>query len=392
MMAQDAKEVFKVIRDYLGEDMLSAENPYVPEFVRRALCVPLRMTDRDQEGENDDDEEEDAGEDAVDGWAVATYRFVLHDVAVDMCTASPYDDAHDDELPFELLRTVIYGLDCFERAAYLIDPEALQEHPSSLRVVCLLLNEDRDFPEKQAPIGVENINGGVTMSLHDGDERRVFVYRREHARKVLLHELAHAMGVDAFLTSDAVAADEVLKTESRIGKRLNWSASLERDGRFRIVEALVETVACYWHMMMHVPEHSLSRDLDSRTARNELWATENAQYLASCAAVLRHYSSSSSALESRRSRRNAESHTDTPHIWLERVRGLGIEEDAHVLAYYFVKAALWCRLDDLVLLLRRDAECRLFLQLVENSLTDPAFWRRVLRSGASDRPRMTALD
>ena len=407
MMAQDGQEVLKVIRDYLGEDLLSEDNPYVPEFVRHALNLSASTsseTDNVHGEKSVEEEDENAlprGVEAStayeDEWVVTTYRFVLHDVAVEMCTACTYEDAHDNELHLELFRTLIYGMDCLERAAYLVDQEARNEHPSSLRVVCYMLDEERYFPEKREPIGVENVNAGVTMMLHDGDERRVFVYRKEHAQKVLLHELAHAMGIDTLFGSDMDVADNVTETENHISNLLNWTASTNR---FRIAEALVETVACYWHMMLHVPEHSLKNNLDSKIARNELWVIENAQYMASCAGVLSHYfpSTSSSAPKSKgrsRSRQVTESTSGMDQtqarVCLERVRDLGIEESAHVLAYYFVKTALWCRLDEVVLLPRRAEECNAFLRLVENSLTDPIFWKRLMRSSASDKPLMTAL-
>lgn len=92
-------------------------------------------------------------------------------------------------------------------------------------------------------VGAENINGGVTYHLA-GPQKRIIVYRREDACKVLVHELVHAFGLDAalwtHLSRAAHDADRAFAKQHRV-------SAVDPAKPLGLGEAYAETLATYLH-------------------------------------------------------------------------------------------------------------------------------------------------
>lgn len=91
---------------------------------------------------------------------------------------------------------------------------------------------------RAAVILPQHINGGVTFHAH----RRIVVYRREDACKVLVHELLHAFGLDRALWVHASPA--AARAEAEFARRHRVVSAVRFVG---LGEAYVESLACYLH-------------------------------------------------------------------------------------------------------------------------------------------------
>lgn len=349
-------ELKKVVEDYTGQGMLDGR--YVPSFVSDVL----NTEDIDTTGE----------------WVVETYKFVLHGTEIDLCVACSKEDT-EEGLHTSLLKTMIYGLDCIERAVSLVDPEMKEDMSKYVSVMCLMLDEPRALPENDGEaIGVEDINAGVTQFV--GEERHVLIYRKQHAHKVLLHEVIHAMDLDSGLY--VKDGEDVPDAEADVMTQLNYGSSTDM---LNWHETYTELLACYWHLFMYVPGNCRMSGLDVRTSRNVLWGKENARYLEACATIVDHHAK---ALDLN----YADYAEEDDSTVMKFIASLEMEEDTHVFSYFIAKAAMWARLDKISLIPSEDVEVESFRNALREAVLDPAFWRRVVRSGASEELTMTALE
>ena len=364
ILPSSSKDLKMVLEQFVGPDLLRSR--YVPRFVLDAVS------------------EVDT---TVSKWTVVIMKFVHDDINVDMCVICSPDDMMNDVLHLELLETAMFTLDCVSKVNDLLFPDedfnALRRRlPEAMTITCFMTEEDRGLPATvRQPLDVLHVNAGVTHI----PEHNILVYRKQHAHKVLIHEIIHCLGLDTELFKPST-----IHSDKQTMRLLNYHSSTDTLNGY---EAYVEVLACFWHMFFSVPEVVVTDGVSALDALWQLWSAEAAHFEEVCSLIISHF-----MLDDTDEDDTDEDDADDSYMSskdrariLAEVRQAGMSERTHVFSYFFAKAALWEKLDELPVFPYNKKEARTFWKSYNESTTDPAFWRRVLRSSASKQLSMTSL-
>lgn len=391
IMPSHPEDLLRILKEYVGDDLLDAK--YVPDFVMDHIMNMHAIASKPDHS----------------GYVVTTFKFVHQSVAMNVCVVCDYQDMITRHCHVQVVNTVAFALDAIAKLASTVVPFEVSSQastdisgpraflPDEINVACMFIDEDRFLPDEAGqPLDVENVNAGVTIP----SERRVFVYRSQHLEKVLLHEMIHCCGLDAALqtpTEDRAAAEEDVMEE------LDYVSDT---GELSGYEAYTEVLACYWHMFMKIPKR-MERwpGEDAWAAVHNMWRQERNHYLAVCALIVRHFAfaeqraASSNrpggvlnlARQMRRAKRQMRSTSSskakerkatTTLMNLRPVRRLQMEEHTHVFSYFFEKASLWLRLDEVPALPVTVESVAQFWEVFVVAAMDVEFWNAVVRASA----------
>jgi len=151
-------------------------------------------------------------------------------------------------------------------------------------------------------------------------------------------------------------------------------------------------------MFFSVPEVVVTDGVSALDALWQLWSAEAAHFEEVCSLIISHFMLDDTDEDDTDEDDTDEDDADDSYMSskdrariLAEVRQAGMSERTHVFSYFFAKAALWEKLDELPVFPYNKKEARTFWKSYNESTTDPAFWRRVLRSSASKQLSMTSL-
>jgi len=343
-------------------------------------------------------------------WPVNTVEYSFrHDVSgvrAKLCVVCDVAQLMRGE-PRELLRTLVFALDCVHRArevtGFLCPAEAI---PCCLSVVVVLWRQGRRLPHPGCSVDSDHVNAGFCTWATElsgagetwGGSRpwaNILVYRAQHAHKVLIHEVIHGCGLDAgLLTGDARQE----AAEAAVMRELDYSST---NGSLDGGEAFTETLACFWHMFRVAPSHCLTGAAAAGRKRirrprhpveevARLWERERRRAMSVCSLLVRHFETGAASTDTAARKGEGGVH---------RLRLSRTVENAHVMSYFFGKAALWSdymhRLPCVCLCTTPSSSptetTATFWSVFERALTDDAFWRAVFCTPPASRLTMTSL-
>lgn len=357
-----SEELSKMLDVYAGRQVLTGS--YAPDFIEEAVFSV----------------------DAGNTWTTITLKFTHEGITVDMCIICSPDDLTKNAVHTELVRSTIFAIDCALKVCDIISSFAPENDdkntyararcgfPELLTVTCFLIDHDRDLPAKKGyPPGVSNVNAGVTYF----PTNTILVYRKQHANKVLIHEIIHCLGMDSGLQNTNESVENAVKNS------LNYKSQTNDD--IHAFEAYVEVLACYWHMFLSVPAVVKKTGMSAQGALEALWESELEHFYEVCSHIIEHF------CDEEKSEEREELDTSNVKSVMKFVKQLQMEERSHVFSYFFMKTSLWERLDELPVFPNTDTCVKKFWSVFEEAALDGSFWGRVLRSGASGQLSMTTL-
>jgi hypothetical protein len=102
--------------------------------------------------------------------------------------------------------------------------------------------------KKIKPLGTKNVNSGLTFySLSDNDNGTIIIWRYEELKKVLIHELFHAIYIDLGL----ILNENLFKKYMKINFKLNKFIGVN--------ESYVETIASIFNILLYIIETTKSK-------------------------------------------------------------------------------------------------------------------------------------
>jgi hypothetical protein len=212
-----------------------------------------------------------------------------------------------------------------------------------VNITLYLTNLKKTFPSKDGVVlGEDNVNSGVTV--FDGDDRHIVIYRKEEIYKVLLHELIHAYQID-FHRYDPEVDAYFMKT---FGIDVQAPAKNPRNP-LALFESYTETLACYGYVLTHTlfaNDGTIPAGILEDAMRKEL------RHSVLVAAKVLRYG--------------------------------GLKENSHVFSYYIAKTALLANLgaflrfvDTHGIALVDQADHHAYLLLLKGVVEDELFWQRL---------------
>lgn len=122
--------------------------------------------------------------------------------------------------------------------------------------------------KKFRPLGIDNVNSGLTY--YRGKENgTIILWRKEEIKKVIIHELLHALKVDYSLIMHGKLFEKYMMDLYKIDQFIG------------INESYIETLACLFNIIFYVIEHNLNKKAVINFLKVELFycCTKAAQIL-----------------------------------------------------------------------------------------------------------------
>lgn len=225
-----------------------------------------------------------------------------------------------------VMQTVLFTFSCIHNVAKILKSR-INNEPFHLNIYCLLLDNRRCIPKiKGDTIGTSHINAGVSNYVNSFNSE-IFVYRKEHLHKVIIHEIIHSLQVDA--VKGNIYQNYGYIEEKEIKKILNYNVNVDK--RLECNETFTEVLACFWFIYLHKYRYKKSPTFA------EIWKKEYKMYISVCQNIITHYfddTKNSEKLFLLKERNDLEA-------IFEFVSALQMKEDSHLFSYYFGKTALW---------------------------------------------------
>jgi hypothetical protein len=220
-------------------------------------------------------------------------------------------------------------------------------HRPVIKIVLYLTNLKKLFPPTpNVVLNEDNVNSGMTM--YDGGDRMIVIYRREELFKVLLHELIHLYELDFFRYDPKYDSRLITKHGIRVQEPCK-----NPKNPLALYESYTDTFACYGQMAANIL-------LQNRTGN-----TMNSSSFASKLKALRD--------------------KETTHYALQAAKIMKYSnavEDTHCFAYYIVKSVIYANFEIFIQFVNNTGikldtvrKHEQYLELVCSLLDDPKSWR-----------------
>ena len=198
--------------------------------------------------------------------------------------------------------------------------------------------------KKFKPLGTNNVNGGLTFySLADSDNGTIIIWRYEELRKVLIHELFHAIYLDLGLILNEDIFQNYMKVKFKLNKFIG------------VNESYVETIASMFNVLLHIVETRKSKEYIKYYIQVELF------YAVTKASQILHYYNFSSLNELIKSNKKE------------------FNQNSNVFSYYILKTLILHKFDKIMnilsktncvnnhFILNKNKDCSLnYLQIISN--------------------------
>jgi hypothetical protein len=126
--------------------------------------------------------------------------------------------------------------------------------------------------KKLKPLGTNNVNSGLTFySLNNSDNGTIIIWRLEELKKVIIHEIFHAIYVDLGLILNEDVFSKYMKINFKLDKFIG------------VNESYVETIACVFNIIFNIIENRLPYTSIKKFIEIELY------YCITKAAQILHY-------------------------------------------------------------------------------------------------------
>lgn len=178
----------------------------------------------------------------------------------------------------------------------------------SLDIDIFLLESKKYLPSNKGKIiSIDNVNSGCTV-IGGGENNKVYIWRIEEVKKVLVHELIHALAIDDCLVDDTAA-------ERRLVAMFSYCPPNKKSNLF---EAYVE----FWANVINALFIMASRD-ERISALGAYLSKETEHSFKQCSKILRYY--------------NIYEFED---IYMNNLETCRFREESSVFMYYFGKLLL----------------------------------------------------
>ena len=181
------------------------------------------------------------------------------------------------------------------------------------------------------PLGTKNVNSGLTFySLADSNNGTIILWRYEELKKVLIHELFHAIYLDLGLILNEDIFQNYMKVKFKLNKFIG------------VNESYVETIASIFNVLLHIIETKKSKDYIRYYIQVELF------YAITKASQILHYYNFSSLNELIKGNKKA------------------FNQDSNVFSYYILKTLILHKFDKIMCILSKTKCVQNYLILNQN--------------------------
>ncbi len=219
-------------------------------------------------------------------------------------------------------------------------------HNEKIILKLYLSDLKKQFPKTKKVLNEDNVNSGLT--LFNGNERMIIIYRKEEIEKVLLHELVHYYGFDFHYYDNQY--DNYFMNRFKIKVSHPYKNS---NNPLALYESYTDTLACYGHIIANVLfKHSDKSTQIIQSLITDQFIKEKQYYMKQARKVLRYGS---------------------------------LKENTHCFSYYICKAVLFKHFDKFIRFIENNGidigthkeKQEKFIELLKACLEDDKFWKSI---------------